>query len=157
MFGPKFPIFEEWNAHYSGCLTSALAVRCPHAPSSGRFGRDEHDAGVIHATHQIEGAALELSEPTLDGIEPRRTGGGEVEVDVGPGLQPIANLLRLIRAVIVEDDVQRCLRRSRLSRTRTAITGYAVHPERQQNAVRRGTQSLQARSSRCCFAFGCVR
>ena len=59
--------------------------------------RSEHAA--------FEAALAELGEEALHGIEPGARGGGEVEHEAGMTIEPGPRLGMLMRAVIVEDDV----------------------------------------------------
>ena len=52
--------------------------------------------------------ALKDRKPCFDLIEPRRSGWGEMEVDLGVFLEP--TLVLLVRIEIVEDDVKRAIR-----------------------------------------------
>src|SRR5882762_5965717 len=47
----------------------------------------------------------EQGEPALDEIEPGRAGRGEVEMEPGPTGQPAVNHRRLVRAVVIQNQV----------------------------------------------------
>ena len=53
----------------------------------------------------IDGIPLELSEPALDLIEPRRVGWGEVECHVGMLLEDMLDQIGLVRGEVIQDNV----------------------------------------------------
>ena len=67
-------------------------------------GRDQ----FLHAAKNAAAKALlrQLAEPALDEVEPRGTGGREVQLEARVGGQPLANRFMLVGSVVVQDDVQ---------------------------------------------------
>ena len=67
-------------------------------------GRDQ----FLHAAKDAAAKALlrQLAEPALDEVEPRGTGGREVQLEARVGGQPLANRFMLVGSVVVQDDVQ---------------------------------------------------
>jgi len=67
-----------------------------------QFGLQLRHAGE-HTT--VQGTTFQLSKPTFDSIQPRRTGGREVKVDAGVRFKPLAHSRCFVSAEIVQDDV----------------------------------------------------
>ena len=67
-------------------------------------GRDQ----FLDAAEDAAAKALlrQLTEPALDEVEPRGTGGREVQLEARVGGQPLANRFMLMGSVVVQDDVQ---------------------------------------------------
>src|SRR3954451_20396827 len=66
--------------------------------------------GEDQIAHAAEGAAPnafagDLSKPAFDLIEPRRTGGGKVQMIARPRCQPLLHLWMLVGSVIIEHQV----------------------------------------------------
>ena len=57
----------------------------------------------------VDDVALELAEPSLDLIEPRRVGRGEVQIHIGMVLQEVLDEFRFVRGKVVQDDVHLAL------------------------------------------------
>lgn len=54
----------------------------------------------------VEGSAFQLSEPAFDGVEPRGTGGREMELEARMAFEPGADLSGLVSAAVVQDQVE---------------------------------------------------
>src|SRR6202035_880382 len=60
------------------------------------------------------GLVVEVSEPSLDQIQPAGTGGYEVRHEPGMTFQPLPYFLVFVRAVVVDDQMHRNLARKLL-------------------------------------------
>ena len=74
-----------------------------HLDESSQFGLQLRHAGE-YAT--VQGTTFQLSKPTFNGIQPRRTGGCEVKVDARVCFEPLAYSWRFVSAQVVQDDME---------------------------------------------------
>ena len=112
-------------------------------------GRDQ----FLHAAKDAAAKALlrQLAEPALDEVEPRGTGGREVQLEARVGGQPLANRFMLVGSVVVQDDVQGEVGRERTVETPQelqeflmSMTPVALADDLAGQHVQRGEQRRRA-------------